>query len=60
MIIVLDTNIIISGTFWTGASFKVFEIVHQDKLKVIITIDILKEYDKIIHSEEILEKTKYI
>ena len=57
MIIVLDTNIIISGTFWTGASFKILELVDKKEIRIIVTVEILKEYDKIIHSEEIIEKT---
>lgn len=56
MKVVLDTNIIISGTFWVGSSFKILEKVTNEEIKIIVSLDILKEYDKIIHSEEILKK----
>ena len=57
MKVVLDTNVIVSGTFWTGNSFKVLELVNQEDIVLIITLPILQEYDRIIHSEEIMEKT---
>lgn len=57
MKIVLDTNVVVSGTFWTGASFHVLTLADQGAFTLIATAPILKEYDKIIHSEEILNKT---
>ena len=30
--VVLDTNIIISGTFWTGASYKVLDLIDKGKV----------------------------
>ena len=54
---VLDTNVVVSGTFWTGSSFNILELVDRDKLTIVVTLPILKEYDKIINSKEILEKT---
>ena|SRR3989344_2014447 len=57
MRIVLDTNVVVSGTFWTGASFMVLEAIDKNKFSIIISLPILEEYDKILHSEEILEKT---
>ncbi len=57
MRVVLDTNVVVSGTFWTGASFKVLEDINRDKIQIIVSLPILEEYDKILHSEEILEKT---
>ena len=57
MNIVLDTNVIVSGTFWSGASFRILKLVDEEKITLIISPAILEEYDEIIHSEEILEKT---
>lgn len=57
MKVVIDTNVVVSGTFWTGASFRVLELVDKGEITMIVTLPILKEYDKIVHSEEILDKT---
>ncbi|MBI2673376.1 putative toxin-antitoxin system toxin component, PIN family [Candidatus Woesearchaeota archaeon] len=57
MRIVLDTNVVISGTFWTGSSFKILNFVDKSKVILIVSLPILQEYDAILHSEEILEKT---
>ncbi len=57
MKVVLDTNVVVSGTFWTGESFKVIENIDKNNIQIITSLPILKEYDKILNSEEILEKT---
>lgn len=57
MKVVLDTNVVVSGTFWTGDSFHVLELVNKGKVTAIVSLKILEEYDKIIHSDEIIEKT---
>lgn len=57
MKVVIDTNVVVSGTFWTGNSFEVIKIVLEGKATLIVSVPILKEYDKILNSEEILDKT---
>ena len=57
MKVVLDTNVIVSGTFWTGASFRVLQLVDKGKLKLFLSPSIIGEYLKVLQSEEILEKT---
>ena len=57
MRVVLDTNVVVSGTFWTGTSFKILNLVDQNRITLIVSRPILEEYDEIINSEEILEKT---
>jgi putative PIN family toxin of toxin-antitoxin system len=59
MRIVIDTNVLISGTFWSGASFKVIQLVQQGIHDLILSKDILKEYNKILHSEHIMDKQAY-
>lgn len=54
--IVLDTNVLISGTYWTGDSYRILEFMDEGKIIGITTKEILKEYDRIIHSEEILAR----
>lgn len=60
MRVVLDTNVVVSGTFWTGASFQVLKLVDRGRAVMIITLPIIREYDEIIHSEEILDKTTIV
>lgn len=56
MKIVLDTNVLISGTFWTGDSFKILNKIDKEEIELIISEDLIKEYEKIINSDEIIEK----
>ncbi|MBI3588270.1 putative toxin-antitoxin system toxin component, PIN family [Candidatus Micrarchaeota archaeon] len=57
MKVILDTNVIVSGTFWAGASFRVLQLVDKGKLKLFISPSILKEYLKVLQDGEILGKT---
>ena len=57
--VVLDTNVLISATFWTGTSFCVFQLVEQGSLILILSKEILQEYDEIVHSDEIVQKPAY-
>jgi len=56
MRLVLDTNVLISGTFWSGASYKIMQLIDEGKFELVLSKEILTEYDKIVHSNEILEK----
>lgn len=56
VIVVLDTNVIISGTFWAGASSKIIRLVETGKIKLILSAAIVAEYEEILDSDEIREK----
>ncbi|MFH1071860.1 MAG: putative toxin-antitoxin system toxin component, PIN family [Nanoarchaeota archaeon] len=56
MKIVLDTNVLVSGTFWTGDSFRILELIDQKEVMLVLSLSILKEYVKTINSDEIMEK----
>ncbi len=56
--VVLDTNVIVSGTFWAGSSSKIFDIIDKKMLILILSEEILKEYERVIKSEEIMEKVE--
>ncbi len=58
MRITLDTNILISATFWTGDSFKVLDLIDKKKLTCVISKEILSEYTEVIQREELLTKIK--
>ena len=48
MKIVLDTNIIISGLFWSGTPKKILELLDEKKIDAFATSDTLEEYEEII------------
>ena len=55
--VVLDTNVIVSGTFWSGVSFQVMRLVDEEKICLVLSSEILREYSEILSSKEILTKT---
>ncbi len=59
MNVVLDTNVLVSGTFWTGSSFRVLELVDKGKVTLIANRPILDEYDEALHKDEIIKKPAY-
>ncbi len=54
---VLDTNVLVSGAFWRGASFRVLELVCVGKLGLVASPGIIAEYLRIMQKDEVLEKT---
>jgi len=57
MKVTLDTNILVSGTFWEGEAFRILQFIEQKKVKCFLSKEILEEYNRVIHGEEIIEKT---
>ena len=41
---ILDTNVFVSGIFWSGPPYKILEAWQTKKLKLIISQDILDEH----------------
>ena len=58
MKVTLDTNILVSGTFWTGDSFRILDKIDRGKIKSITSRGIITEYYKTINSDEIIGKIK--
>lgn len=56
--VVLDTNVLISATFWKGDSFKIVELVDQKKITNYMSKETIAEYSRILRSDEIIEKIK--
>ena len=48
MKIVLDTNLLVSGIFWSGTPAKILEHWLDDCFELCITENILKEYNRVI------------
>ncbi len=58
MKITVDTNILISGTFWKGASHEIINKAENKEIKLVLSKDILKEYCEVLNYEEIQNKIK--
>lgn len=54
----LDTNVLISGTFWSGDSFKIIESISKGELLCVLSKEILNEYKNVLKRDEIMEKTE--
>lgn len=48
MRVVLDTNILVSDIFWGGIPYKILEKWISDNFKLIISEEILKEYERVL------------
>lgn len=57
MKIVLDTNILISGTFWTGKSYKILEKAEKNNIDICSSPELITEYYEKLKSDEIIEKS---
>ncbi len=53
---VLDTNILISATFWRGASDQVLRAAEEGLFEAIISEEILTEYDRSLREPEFRKK----
>lgn len=49
MKVVLDTNVFISGIFWSGSPHKVLMLWAKNKINLLVTKKILNEYLRILH-----------
>ncbi|MBI5227726.1 putative toxin-antitoxin system toxin component, PIN family [Candidatus Micrarchaeota archaeon] len=58
MKVVLDTNVLISGTFWSGEAFSILQFLEQKKFQCFLSQEILNEYNKVLRSDEIIEKVE--
>ncbi|MBU1702103.1 MAG: putative toxin-antitoxin system toxin component, PIN family [Candidatus Eisenbacteria bacterium] len=54
MRIVLDTNVLVSGVFFTGPPFKILEAWRDGKVEIVMSKEIFQEYQRVgeILSEE--------
>lgn len=47
MKIILDTNVFISGIFWSGPPYQILKAWQQRKIELIVSQEILNEYDRV-------------
>lgn len=57
MRVTLDTNILVSGTFWNGPSFSVPRKVYSGEIELVLSEALIEEYNNTVNSDEIMEKT---
>ena len=58
MKITADTNVLISSTFWYGDSNTIIELVENKSIELVLSRQIIEEFSKVLHSEEIQNKIK--
>lgn len=56
MRIVVDTNVLVSATFWEGDSFRILEMAEKSEIDIILSKEILKEYIDVLGYKEIKDK----
>ena len=54
----MDTNVLISATFWNGDSNRILEKVEQKKVELIISKETLEEFAGVLGYKKIQEKIK--
>jgi len=58
MKITVDTNVLISATFWKGDSNVIIEKVENKKVELVLSRDIIKEFSEVLAYKEIQDKIK--
>ncbi len=58
MKVILDTNVLISATFWNGDSNKIIEKVERKEIEMIISREIIEEFANVLDYKDIKEKIK--
>lgn len=56
MKITVDTNVLISATFWYGDSFRILERVENKEIELVLSHEIIKEYEEVLAYDDIQEK----
>ena len=56
--VILDTNVFVSGIFWSGPPYTILDAWRKHKIKLIYSIEILEEYVRV--SELLVKKYKTI
>jgi putative PIN family toxin of toxin-antitoxin system len=45
--IVLDTNVLMSGIFWSGPPSRILHAWHENRLRFVISPEVLEEYKRV-------------
>lgn len=52
MKVVLDTNVLVSATFWKGNSEKIIDKVENKEVELVISKELIDEYKEVINRDE--------
>jgi len=58
MKVTVDTNVLVSATFWYGDSYKIIEKVENKEIELILSKEIIEEFVKVLEYEEIQKKIR--
>jgi putative PIN family toxin of toxin-antitoxin system len=58
MRVVIDTNILISATLWSGESDRIIKKAENSEIELCLSEEILEEYAEVLKYPEILEKIR--
>lgn len=58
MKITVDTNILISATFWYGDSNRIIGLIEKKTINLVLSEEIIKEYAAVLKYDEIMNKIK--
>lgn len=58
MKITVDTNILVSATFWNGVSERIIEKVEKKEIVMVLSREIMEEFVKVLNYEEIQRKVR--
>ena len=48
MKVTLDTNVLISATFWNGASDRIIQKVEKNEVELVLSKAIIEEFSKVL------------
>ncbi len=58
MKITVDTNVLISATFWYGSSNEIIERVEKKEIELVLSKEIIEEFVRVLDYKELQEKIK--
>jgi putative PIN family toxin of toxin-antitoxin system len=58
MKVTVNTNVLISSTFWYGSSFKIIKKVENKEIELILSREILEGFMNVLDYKEIQQKIK--
>ena len=58
MRITIDTNILVSSTFWSGDSDKILKMAENEEIELVLSEEITSEFSKVLMYDEIQNKVK--
>ena len=56
--VTVDTNVLVSATFWHGASARIFDKIENKEIVLVLSEEILEEYYRVLEYDEIKEKIR--